>query len=177
MLDVKVTQEQLNYAISMVCKYNFGQRGYGDGGKKEQLTGIIGQTVFADLIGAKRPKGSTGFDGGTDFFINGKKVDIKTMTRKVPVKDYYVHNFVGYQRNYDVDYYIFASYNTSNRVLTICGYIEKEDFFKKAIYFPKGSLRTRSDGTSFRTFAPLYEIKQSDLLIANDIDSLIKSIR
>lgn len=99
------------------------------------------------------------------------------MTRKVPVKDYYVHNFVGYQRNYDVDYYIFASYNTSNRVLTICGYIEKEDFFKKAIYFPKGSLRTRSDGTSFRTFAPLYEIKQSDLLIANDIDSLIKSIR
>src|SRR5690606_36853479 len=99
---------------------------------REQLTGIIGQTDFADLIGQERPVGSAGFDGGKDFFINGRRVDIKTMTRKVPVKDFYVHNFVGYQKKYDVDYYVFASYNTTNRVLTICGYISKEEFFEKA---------------------------------------------
>ena len=96
MFDIKVSQEQLDYANEMVNKYNFGQRGYGDGTKREQLTGIIGQTVFADLIGQERPVGSTGFDGGKDFFINGRRVDIKTMTRKVPVKDFYVHNFVFY---------------------------------------------------------------------------------
>ncbi|MDR9756203.1 MAG: hypothetical protein GX188_06475 [Syntrophomonadaceae bacterium] len=176
MFDIKVSQEQLDYANEMVNKYNFGQRGYGDGTKREQLTGIIGQTVFADLIGQERPVGSTGFDGGKDFFINGRRVDIKTMTRKVPVKDFYVHNFVGYQKKYDVDYYVFASYNTTNRVLTICGYISKEEFFEKADFFPKGSLRKRSDGTSFHTFAPLYEIKQTDLLVANDLDSLLNGI-
>lgn len=176
MFDVKVSQEQLHYAKKMVDDYNFGQRGYGDGNKSEQLTGIIGQTVFADLIGEKRPDGLTGFDGGIDFFINGKRVDIKTMTRKVPVKDFYVHNFIGYQKNYDVDYYVFTSYNTTSRVLTICGYIGKEDFFEKASFFPKGSLRKRSDGTSFRTFAPLYEIEQADLMNVNDITSLLNSI-
>ena len=137
MFDEKVSQEQLDYAIEMIKKYNFGQRGYGDGTEKEQLTGIIGQTVFADLIGEERPDGSTGFDGGKDFVINGKTVDIKTMTRKVPVKDFYVHNFVGYQKEYEVDYYVFASYNTTNRILTICGYISKEEFFQKAKFFFK----------------------------------------
>lgn len=176
MFDVKVSEEQLDYAEKLVEKYNFGRRGYGDGNKSQQLTGIIGQTVFADLIGQKRPDGSSGFDNGTDFFINGKKVDIKTMTRTTPVKDYYVHNFIGYQKNYDVDYYVFASYNTTNRILTICGYISKEEFFKKAAFYPKGSWRTRSDKTSFQTFAPLYEIRQTDLLDANDITSLLNGI-
>lgn len=83
---------------------------------------------------------------------------------------------LGIKKKYDVDYYVFASYNTTNRVLTICGYISKEEFFEKADFFPKGSLRKRSDGTSFHTFAPLYEIKQTDLLVANDLDSLLNGI-
>jgi hypothetical protein len=174
--DVEVTEEQLNYACEMVDRYNFGQRGYGDGSRREQLTGIIGQTVFADIIEAERPEGSTGFDGGKDFLINGMRVDIKTMTRRVPVRDYFVHNFVGYQKDYDVDYYVFASYNTARRVLTICGYIGKDEFFENADFFPKGSLRERSDGTSFRTFAPLYEIKQTDLRTVDDIGSLLNGI-
>lgn len=176
MFDIIVTQEQFDYAKRMVEEYNFGQRGYGDGNTNQQLTGIIGQTVFSDLTGEERPDGSTGFDGGRDFFINGKRIDIKTMTRKVPVRDYYVHNFIGYQRNYDVDYYIFASYNISNRTLTICGFIDKKGFFNTSVYYKKGSLRTRADGTSFRTFAPLYEISQTDLHPVNNIEDLLGGI-
>lgn len=111
MFDVKVTEEQLRYAADMVERFNFGQRGRGDGNKKEQLTGILGQTVFADLINAERPNGATGFDGGKDFEINHKRVDIKTMTRSVPMRPDFVHNFVGYQKDYPVDYYVFASFN------------------------------------------------------------------
>ncbi len=176
MFDIHVTDEQYAYAVEMVDKYNFGQRGYGDGNKKEQLTGIIGQTVLADLLKLPRPDGSTGFDGGRDFIINGKPVDIKTMSRTVPMRDYFVHNFVGYQKNYSVDYYIFASFNTKNHILTICGYLNKEDFFKKAKYFPIGSTRYRSDGTSFKTFAPLYELAQKDLNPVADINDLISNI-
>lgn len=98
MFDVKVTEEQLRYAADMVERFNFGQRGRGDGNKREQLTGILGQTVFADLINAERPNGATGFDGGKDFEINHKRVDIKTMTRSVPMRPDFVHNFVGYQK-------------------------------------------------------------------------------
>ena len=176
MFDVNVTNEQKNYAQDMVDKQNFGKRGYGDGNKKEQLTGIIGQTVLADLLGLPRPDGKNGFDNGFDFVINGKKADIKTMSRTVPVKDHYVHNFIGYQKNYTVDYYIFASYNTRTEVLSICGFVSKEDFAKRASFYNKGDLRYRDDGTSFPAKAPLYEIKQSDLERANSLRELIAGI-
>ncbi len=176
MFDLQVSQEQYEYAENMVNRFNFGQRGYGDGNKKEQLTGIVGQTVFADLLGVERPNGETGFDGGYDFNIKGKTVDIKTMSRSVPMRDYFVHNFIGYQRTYEVDYYIFASFNTKTNILTICGCIDKETFFKRADFFEQGSIRQRADGTTFRTFAPLYEIKQKELLSANNIDELLSYI-
>ena len=177
MFDISVSLEQLDYTTHMVNQYNFGQRGYGDGNKREQLTGIIGQTVFSDLLSYERPNGATGFDGGKDFIINGRRVDIKTMTRKVPMRDFYVHNFVGYQKQYKVDYYIFASFNTSKNVLTICGYIDKHRFFERAAFFPKGSIRTRSDGTTFRTFAPLYEINQNELIPTDSIEEIIAGIQ
>lgn len=177
MFDITVTDEQIDYAKTMVKKFDFGQRGRGDGNKKEQLTGIIGQTVFSDEIKVARPTGETGFDGGKDFIINEKKVDIKTMTRSVPMRSYFVHNFIGYQKNYEVDYYIFTSFNIKNRKLTICGIIDKENFFKKSTFFDKGSIRKRSDGTTFETFAPLYEIKQTLLVPVNNIQELIGLIR
>lgn len=174
--DVKVTEEQLRYAADMVERFNFGQRGRGDGNKREQLTGILGQTVFADLINAERPNGATGFDGGKDFEINHKRVDIKTMTRSVPMRPDFVHNFVGYQKDYPVDYYVFASFNKIKEILTVCGYIGKEEFFRRADYFPEGTARKRADGTSFSTFAPLYELRQEDLHSPKTIEALIEGI-
>ncbi len=176
MFDVKISPEQIQYAEYQVNTYDFGQRFDGNGDKRMQRTGIIGQTVFADLIGAPRPNGADGFDGGSDYVINGKKIDIKTMTRKCPVKDFYVHNFVGYQAQFEVDYYIFASFNTSNDVLSICGYVDKDTLFERAEFFPIGTMRTRSDGTQFQTRAPLYEIRQDALFQVNDLDSLLAGI-
>lgn len=172
----QVKQNQLAYASRLIDCYDFGQRGVGDGNESEQLTGMIGQTVMADLLGVDRPDGRSGFDGGVDFFINDCSVDVKTMTRTTEMRDYYVHNFIGYQRDYDVDYYVFLSYNKRNRNLTICGYVDKETFFKKADFYPKGSKRFRSDGSCFFSKAPLYEIKQSDLFTVDSIDELIEAI-
>ena len=169
MFDINVTQEQLNYARDLVDNYNFGMRGYGDGNKDEQLTGLIGQTVFADLLGVSRPSGEIGFDGGIDFIINDVKIDIKTMTRTVPVKNHYVHNFIGYQLKYETQGYVFASYNKRTNVLTICGYVTKEQFIERAKFYKKGQLRYRDDGTYFPSKAPLYEIMQSDL---EQVDSI-----
>lgn len=160
----------------MIAYYNFGQRGLADGNETEQLTGMIGQTVMADLLNMDRPTGEGGFDEGVDFIINDKSVDVKTMTRTTDMRDYYVHNFIGYQRDYEVDYYIFLSYNKVNRGLTVCGYVDKDTFFERADFYPKGSKRYRSNGSFFYSKAPLYEIKQTDLFEVNNVEELLEGI-
>ena len=87
------------------------------------------------------------------------------MTQSVPIRSYFVHNFIGYQKAYQVDYYVFASFNKRTNTLTICGYIGQEEFFKRVAFYPEGTTRIRFDGTSFHTFAPLYEIRQEDFIL------------
>lgn len=172
-----VTNEQKEYAKRIVAYSNLGKRGKADGNKSEQLTGVIGQTVAADLLGLPRPVGGEGFDGGVDFVINNKRVDVKTMTRTTDMKMDYVHNFIGYQKSYIVDYYIFLSYNKEKDEITFCGCIDKKSFFDKADFFREGAKRYRNDGTYFFSKAPLYEIKQHQLVQVKDKNDLIKGIK
>ena len=79
MFDIFPSLEQLHAAHDLVSRFNFGNRGRGDGDHRMQETGILGQICLADLFGFPRPTGESGFDGGFDFIINGIKVDIKTM--------------------------------------------------------------------------------------------------
>lgn len=137
-----------------------------------QLVGIFSQIVLADLLGLPRPTGEEGFDGGYDFIIDGKRVDLKTMARNVDVQPHYVHNFVGYQLKYDCQYYLFASFNIERGVLTLCGVIDKQHFIDRSLHFDKGDVRYRDDGTSFVTRAPLYEIRQDDLEPLNSLEDL-----
>ena len=85
------------------------------------------------------------------------------MGRTVSVKHHYVHNFVGYQKKFQVDYYLFYSFNKATKVLSICGIKAKIEFEKKVKFYKMGQLRFRDDGTSFPSKAPLYEIKQYGL--------------
>ena len=169
MFSVIVSNNIILHCKSQIEHYNFGQRFTANGTKEQQLTGIIGQTVIMDMFGLGYIDGSTGFDEGVDIYYKGIKVDVKTMGRTTDVRDYYVNNFIGLQMYFDTDVYIFCSLNKNTNKLTICGWITKEDFLKKASFYPKGSYRTRSDGSQFRTFADLYEIANSDL---NDVDSV-----
>jgi len=53
MFNIKVNPEQLNYVINLNNRHNFVNRGKGDGTKSQQLIGLIGQTVVADLLNLK----------------------------------------------------------------------------------------------------------------------------
>lgn len=99
------------------------------------------------------------------------------MTRTVSVQPHYVHNFIGYQENYQVDYYIFASYNKRNDVFTICGYVSKEEFKLLANFYNKGDKRYRDDDTWFISRAPLYEIMQSKLKSLDSIEDIKENIK
>lgn len=162
-INIRVTGEQKRFAQALVKKHNFGNRGIADGNAEEQYVGILGQTVFADALHLARPTGTSGFDGGVDFLLNDKRVDVKTMGRNYPMKNHYVHNFIGFQKDYQVDYYIFCSFNKRSEILTLCGYVSKTEFFEKSIFYKKGTVRYRDDGTSFKTKTDHYEIEQRNL--------------
>ncbi len=172
MLKIKVKDEILKHCKEQVEKYNFGQRGVADGNKEEQFVGCVGESVIREFFGLEWVDGDKGFDGGKDIEYEGIKIDVKTMGRTTDVKPFYVNNFIGLQKSYEVDVYIFTSFNKLKNELTICGWIHKEELLQKASFFPKGTKRYRSDGTFFETKADLYEIENSKLYDVNSIDEL-----
>jgi len=176
MFDILISDDILDYVEQLLEKYNFGQRGYADGNQTEQRTGLIGQTYIQEIFGFGRPTGEGGFDNGIDFIFNDKKIDVKTMGRTVKPKPDYVNNFIGLQKSYESNVFIFCSYNKKNNILTICGWITKTDFFIRASFYPKGTLRYRNDGTCFETKTDLYEIENNQIHDVFTIDQLIKEI-
>ena len=172
MFIIKVEQSLIDYCIDQVSKYNFGKRNTANGNPEQQLTGIIGQSAVMQLFGLVKVDGKQGFDNGVDILFNNKKIDVKTMGRTTNVKSYYTNNFLKLQDYFDTEVYIFCSYNKIKKEVTICGLITKEDFVLKRRFYKKGSTRTRSDGSSFKTFSDLYEIDNSDLNNVNSITDL-----
>lgn len=172
MIRLKITDEQIEYATYLVNNCNYGRRGKFDGDKSKQLVGMLAQTVLADYLKQPRPDTSEGFDGGYDYIINGKKVDVKCMSRKGYMIGNYVHNLIAYQKNYDVDYYIFTSLNTTTNELEVCGVINKEQFFSKADLYEKGTVRHKGK-TAFTLEAPTYELKQYKLFLLGNVDDVV----
>jgi hypothetical protein len=176
MFKIKVKDEILKHCQNQIEKYEFGKRYVANGNKEQQLTGIIGQSVVMEMFGQGYVDGSTGFDGGTDISFCGCSIDVKTMGRTTDVRYNYVNNFIALQKNLNTDIFIFCSYNKTNQELTVCGWIPKAEFLKKASFFPKGSIRYRANGTSFQTFADLYEIRNDLLYDVDSTEMLIKRI-
>ena len=128
MINVAIKDEIVSHCRDLLKKTNFGKRGVADGDASEQLRGIVGQSVVQDLLGLPLVEDSNGFDGGIDFTYKDKTYDVKTMGRNCEPKPYFVNNLIGMQDRYKVDRYIFCSLNRNSMILTICGWINKNDF-------------------------------------------------
>jgi tRNA(His) 5'-end guanylyltransferase len=48
-------------------------------------------------------------------------------------------------------------------MLSICGWLTKQEFVEKRTFYPTGSIAYRSDGTSFERLTDSFEIKNSQL--------------
>lgn len=163
MYKVSIKNEIISHCRNLLKHKNFGQRGIADGSASEQLRGIVGQSVVQDLLGLPLVQNANGFDGGIDFTYHGITYDVKTMGRNCDPKPYFVNNLIGMQDKYKVDRYIFCSLNRIDMTLTICGWIDKKEFLQKANFYLKGTVRTRSDNTTFETKADLYELENKKL--------------
>ena len=162
--NIEVPQFVIDESVLFVQNNNLGQRNDGsDGSPAQQLVGVIGQNMMALALGKPFMKPSTTHDGGVDFEVFGLKLDIKTMGRTVPPQLDYVNNFMASQGKFMVDGYVFASLNSKNNVLTVCGWIPKEKFLERAEFFPRGTMRVRDDSSSFEVKADMYEIENNRL--------------
>ena len=163
--NIDVPQFVIDISEQFVENNNLGHRPDGSNGTKEQqLVGVIGQNMMALALGKPFMQPSKGHDGGIDFTLFGKTIDIKTMGRTVPPKLEYVNNLIASQTKFDVDAYVFASLNTSNSKLTICGWLPKATFTFFAKFYEKGTIRERTNSTSFELKADTYEIQNEDLI-------------
>ena len=63
MFKILVKEEISKHCIDQVERFNFGNRGIADGNKREQLTGIIGESVLKDLFDLDLVDGKEGNDG------------------------------------------------------------------------------------------------------------------
>lgn len=176
MFNVVIKDYIIKHCKNLLKETNFGKRGIADGNVAEQFIGIVGQCVVMDLLNIPLLKTSETHDGGIDFIHNNKTYDVKTMGRNCDPKDYYVNNLIGLQDKYNVDRYIFCSVNKKNITVTLCGWIDKKDFLNKANFYPIGTIRHRSDNTSFATKADLYELENNKLNHINNMEDLIKLV-
>jgi len=173
MFTMAVLQEIIDYCTAQAQRYNFGLRYTANGTKEQQLTGLIGQSVVMTWFGAGLISGEDGCDGGLDVLYAGRRIDVKTMGRTTAVKPYYTNNFLALQADYKTDVYIFCSYNKLKAELTVCGWVTKQELAAARRYYPRGTLRQRSDGTTFTTFADLYEIDNCALHDVTGVTDLL----
>ena len=161
---VDVPQFVIDVSNLFVANNNLGMRRDGsDGSQEQQLVGVIGQNMMALALGKSFMQPSTTHDGGVDFEVFGLKLDIKTMGRTVPPKAHYINNFMASQMKFNVDGYVFASFNKSNSRLSICGWMPKELFIQRADFYKQGTIRNRDDKTGFMVKADMYEIANNRL--------------
>ncbi len=172
MFTVKVESPLMAHCQHLVKTTNFGNRYTANGNEEQQLTGIIGQSVVMDGFGLGYVDGNIGFDNGVDLMINSKKVDVKTMGRTTDVKLSYTNNFLKFQDYFETEIYIFCSYHKLKKEVTVCGWIDKNSFCRMRTLYPKGSTRTRSDGSTFTTFSDLYEIDIKHLNVVSSFNDL-----
>jgi hypothetical protein len=176
MFDCELSEKIIQHTKWLCSQTNYGNRGEFDGDKNQQLIGIAGQCVVAELLDNELPQPSKTHDGGVDLYYYGLTIDVKTMGRTTEPKPHYVNNVVGMQIDYDVDIYVFCSFNKQNKILTICGWVTKQELLENASFYPNGSIRTRTDGTTFETKADLYEIANDKLNPVNSIEDLQDSL-
>ncbi len=165
------------YASYQVEKYNYGKRTgiTRNGSKAEQFRGIYAQVILADYLKQPRPDGSSGYDNGVDFVINGANVDLKCMGRNVYIEQQYVHNLLKSQvedKNSKTDFYIFCSFNQADNVLQVCGCCQKRLIDKCS--FLRTRATPRANDIVFK--ADTFEVSQNELFPIHKLEDIYKKI-
>lgn len=175
MIDVELPKSLLEYTATYGMKNLVKSTSRKPGTELMQVTGMIGQLGLTWLFGLPMPKGG-GFDGGYDIALPGRDnlpvlVDVKTMRRRAPVEERYMHNFVAAQRNLAAEAFVFCSWNWTSHVLTVCGWLPKRHLLNVGEFHKAGEIRLNDIG-GFVNRYDNYEVLQRNLYPARSIFEL-----
>lgn len=171
MITLPIDEQTIIDATIYVDKSKIGRRKTFNGNRTNQVVGITGEFIIADLLGFQRPKGN-GFDGGWDIQIGQKLIDVKTVGRTTSARLDYHSNVIESQMHFKATHFLFCSLNKTERFFTICGFISKEDFKAKSKFYKKGDEFERVNGDKMILNASGYFIENRELIQVNTIAEL-----
>ena len=163
MIHLQTKQSIIEHCRDLVEKINYGKRGFADGKKKRQFLGMICENTVRDYYGVELSKPSEGWDGGWDFMWKGMKTDVKSTAYKGKPKTNHRYRVIEDQMRYDAECFIFAYFNELERIVSITGWITKDDFLKKSVYNKKGDKMMARFDRYFYSDSNSYQLKILDL--------------
>ena len=174
MFSIQTTEAEYKQTNVMVTKNPVGTSKYGaNGSNTQQTVGILGERKVQELFDHELtiPEGQ-GYDGGFDLVYEGLHIDVKTMGRKTShLRGDYMSNVFGGVHLHKCDVYVFASYNSNNGVLTICGWLSQDSFKHKAVFRKKGQTYTTDSMTKTMRYDN-YEIRIDQMCNVDSIEEL-----
>jgi len=158
MIRVEITPEQLTRASEL---YDFGALKDSITKGKSNIYGALGEVIVHDYLEStgRRVK----FDNTADYdlIVNGRKVDVKSKRTTVPPLPSFNCSISAHNTAQKCQIYIFARVNESRKEGWICGWIPKDEFFKRAKFFRKG--QTDPKFPSWKFAASCYNLEISKL--------------
>jgi hypothetical protein len=125
---------------------------------EKNIVANLGEMIFQrQHPGAKRISDSDRF---ADFEMGSQRIDVKTKERTVFVKDDYEVSVAAYQKDFNVDYYVFYSYNNQASVMEYLGWMKKDEYYEKAKLMKKGDIDKRNN---WRISIDCYNVPISEL--------------
>lgn len=123
------------------------------------FTGFLGEEVVKTFLSAKSSNTKN-----YDLLYKKKKYDVKTkLTSKEPLPSYDC-SIAHYNTVQDCDAYIFVRIQKDKEDNLVCGWIlgwmEKDEYFQNAEYWPKGKI---DPSNGYRVKANCYNVKIKDL--------------
>tara|TARA_B100001063_G_scaffold198619_1_gene191235 strand:+ start:130 stop:660 length:531 start_codon:yes stop_codon:yes gene_type:complete len=138
------------------------------------LAGYLAEIALTKYLGCKNiscDKGRDKYD--YDLIKDGRKIDVKTKRRTVDPKPFFEVSIAGTSKHQKTDTYAFISITFKEKrgmgskaqyygveSIWLCGFMSKEDYFDKAIFWKKGAV---DPSNGFKVHADMYNIPISDL--------------
>lgn len=164
MIQIPITPQMLRKAQKKASELGTLKNSITKG--KGNLAGFLGEEIVKTYLSAKSSNTKD-----YDLSYKKKKYDVKTkLTTKPPLPEYDC-SIAAYNTVQKCDSYIFVRIQKDKDDNLICGWIlgwmDKEEYFKNAEYWPKGKI---DPANGYRVKANCYNVKISEL---NSIERLL----
>ncbi len=141
---------------------------------KGNLAGYLAEIALSADLGCKNISCDSGNEKyNYDLIKNNLKIDVKTKRRTVDPKPFYEVSIAGTSKHQKADVYAFISITFKEKrgmgskaqyygveSIWLCGFMSKEDYFDKAIFWKKGAI---DPSNGFKVHADMYNMPISSL--------------